>query len=67
MVQASDVFLTDIRSSDMNGVDFDVHIQLSSAGTIMVLNQQALLQAVMVNDGNGGGEGGRNWEGGREA
>ena len=44
-IQASDVFLTNIRNN-ATGVDFDLYIQLS--GTNMVLNQQALLQAVSV-------------------
>lgn len=44
--QASDVFVTNIRNSGVSRVDFDMYVQKS--GTNEVLNQQALLTAVMV-------------------
>ena len=46
-VQASDVFLSNIRNNAaMNGVDFEIYVQRS--GTNIVLGQQALLEAVEV-------------------
>ena len=46
-VQASDVFLSNIRNNAaMNGVDFEVYVQRS--GTNIVLGQQALLEAIEV-------------------
>ena len=45
-VLTEDVVLTNIRSSDDgNGIDFDMYVENTES---MVLNQQALLQAVMV-------------------
>jgi hypothetical protein len=48
-IQASDVVLTNIRSSeDESGVDFDLYIGMETSGTVSLLNQEALLQAVEV-------------------
>lgn len=48
LIQADDVILLNIRNNDaMDGIEFDMYIQQS--GTNGVLNQQALLQAVLVN------------------
>ncbi len=46
MVGLDDIILTDIRSEGSDGVRFNMHIQ--SADGSMVLNQQALQQAVEV-------------------
>lgn len=47
-IQASEVFLTNIRNNDVNGVYFDMYIQVQSSVSNRVLNQQALLKAVSV-------------------
>ena len=46
-IEADDVILTNIRSNDDgDGVSFDMYVQSSDN---VVLNQQAILQAVEVN------------------
>lgn len=45
MVEADDIILSNIRSNDDGGIDFDMYVE---ADTNVVLNQEALLQAVMV-------------------
>ena len=46
VVQADDVILTNIRENARNGIDFNMYVQTS--GGNMVLNLQALTNAVVV-------------------